>query len=194
MLYPNKTRRPSPRAAAPSAAYPNRCRGAHSAAVGGSAAYGCGVPLAGTVCPPSPRCGGPLHTVYRSIPIDEGRRAEVVAPYGTWFVKTDVGAHSVRPASSNMAAPTERAYNVRYNRYHQPRRPLPHTDQRNTPQVPEASRSEAGRAAAAAHSKSKDGGTLSRHLLLSESHRRRVQSTSPTKPARPARKPRPWGS
>ena len=32
----------------------NGCRGAHSAAVGGSAAYGCGVPLAGTVRPPSP--------------------------------------------------------------------------------------------------------------------------------------------
>ncbi|MCI9514995.1 MAG: hypothetical protein HFF61_11790 [Oscillospiraceae bacterium] len=33
-------------------------------------------------------------------------------------MKTDVGAHSVRLASSNMAALTERAHNVRpYNRY-----------------------------------------------------------------------------
>ena len=54
--------------------------------------------------------------------------------------------------------------------------------------------SEAGRAAAAAHSKSKDGGTLSRRLLLSKNHRRRVRSANPTEPARPARKPRPWGS
>ena len=32
----------------------NRCRGAHSAAVGGSAAYGCGVPLRAACARPSP--------------------------------------------------------------------------------------------------------------------------------------------
>ena len=51
--------------------------------------------------------------------------------------------------------------------------------QRYPLQVPEASRGEAGRAAAAVYSKAKDGGTLSRHLLLSESHRRRVRSCAP---------------
>ena len=43
-------------------------------------------------------------------------------------------------------------------------------------QVSEASRGEAGRAAADVYSKAKDGGTLSRHLPLSKSHRRRVRS------------------
>ena len=44
--------------------------GAHSAAVGGSAAYGCGVPLAGIVRPPSP---------VRRVSIE---RAHGVRPYG----------------------------------------------------------------------------------------------------------------
>ena len=51
--------------------------------------------------------------------------------------------------------------------------------QRSAQQVPEASRGEAGRAAAAVYSKAKDGGTLSRHLPLSKSHRRRVRSCAP---------------
>ena len=49
--------------------------------------------------------------------------------------------------------------------------------QRNKHQIPGASRSEAGRAAADAYIKSKDGGTLSRYHPLSKSHRRRVRST-----------------
>ena len=48
--------------------------------------------------------------------------------------------------------------------------------QRSAQQVPEASRSEAGRAAADVYSKAKDGGTLSRYLPLCESYRRRVRS------------------
>ena len=48
--------------------------------------------------------------------------------------------------------------------------------QRSAQQVPEASRGEAGRAAADVYSKAKDGGTLSRYLPLSKSHRRRVRS------------------
>ena len=60
--------------------------------------------------------------------------------------------------------------------YRQARRPLPHNEQRFDLQVPGASRGDAGRAAADAYSKAKDGGTLSGHLLLCESHRRRVRS------------------
>jgi hypothetical protein len=62
------------------------------------------------------------------------------------------------------------------NNYRQVRRHLPHNEQRNHLQVSEASRSEAGRAAAAVYSRTKDGGTLSGYLLLCESHRRRVRS------------------
>ena len=46
------------------------------------------------------------------------------------------------------------------NNYRQVRRHLPHNEQRNHLQVSEASRSEAGRAAAAVYSRTKDGGTL----------------------------------
>ena len=35
----------------------------------------------------------PLHTVYRSIPIDGGRRAEIVAPYGDLYSNSIAGKH-----------------------------------------------------------------------------------------------------
>jgi hypothetical protein len=107
-----------------------------------------------------------------------------------------VGAHIVRPFFPNAAgvdrAGAQYPQGVRrirkrqsrqrlrcvrpYNHHRQPRRPLPHNEQRNTPQAQEASRSEAGRAATDAYSKSKDGSTLSRYHPLNESHRRRVRS------------------
>ena len=64
-----------------------------------------------------------------------------------------------------------------YQHHQQARRHLRHLRQRNKHQIPGASRSEAGRAAADAYIKSKDGGTLSRYHPLSKSHRRRVRST-----------------
>lgn len=63
--------------------------------------------------------------------------------------------------------------------------------QRSRQQALETSRNGAGRAAADARGKSKDGGTLSRHLLPSKS-RCRIRSANPTEPAGPARKPHPW--
>ena len=134
-----------------------------------------------------------------------GHRTWLVKTLGhrTWFVKTNVGAHSVRPSFSGAVgvdrAGAQYPQGVRrirkrqsrqrlrcvrpYTRYtaHQrkARRPLPHNEQRFNLQVPAASRSEAGRAAADVYSKAKDGGTLSRYLLLCESHRRRVRSTKP---------------
>ena len=35
----------------------------------------------------------PLHTVYRSIPIDGGRRAEIVAPYGDLYSNSIAGKY-----------------------------------------------------------------------------------------------------
>ena len=113
----------------------NRCRDAHSAAVGGSAAYGCGVPLAGTARLSFPSAAGvdragaqcaPLRTVYRNI---TGKHGGIC---GT--------GPAIRPPSSGGKS------------------------------------GEGGRAATAVYHKAKDGGTLSRYLLLCESHRRRVRS------------------
>ncbi len=96
-----------------------------------------------------------------------------------WFVKTDIKVHSVRPSFSS-AVGVERA-GARcaplqvYDQHHQKaRRPLLHNKQRNNHQVSGASRGEVGRAAAAVCHKAIDGGTLSGHLLLCESYRRRV--------------------
>ena len=64
-----------------------------------------------------------------------------------------------------------------YQHHQQARRHLRHLRQRNNLQVSGASRGEAGKAAADAYSKVKDGGAISRYHPLSKSHRRRVRST-----------------
>ena len=69
------------------------------------------------------------------------------------------------------------------------RRHLPHNEQRNHLQVPEASRSEGGRAVADAYSMAKDGGTLASTVLLSESHRRRVRSCAVNPRTSPPKQP-----
>ena len=89
------------------------------------------------------------------------------------------GVRRIRKRQSRQRLRCVRPY-TRYTAHQRKaRRPLPHNEQRFNLQVPAASRSEAGRAAADVYSKAKDGGTLSRYLLLCESHRRRVRSTKP---------------
>ena len=43
--------------------------------------------------PPTAALCAPLHTVYRSILIDGGRRAEIVAPYGDLYSNSIAGKH-----------------------------------------------------------------------------------------------------
>ena len=80
----------------------NRCRGAHRAPV---LPWSAGVDRAGAqypqgarrirkaAKPPTAALCAPLHTVYRSIPIDGGRRAGVVAPYGDLYSNSIAGKH-----------------------------------------------------------------------------------------------------
>ena len=97
---------------------------------------------------------------------DRRRRAGVAAPYGV---------RSSDMVRENRCRGAQRAPLQVYDQHHQKaRRPLLHNEQRNNHQVSGASRGEGGRAAAAVCHKAIDGGTLSGHLLLCESYRRRV--------------------
>ena len=121
--------------------------------------------------------------------VDGERRAEVVAPYGWvyWECGGDQGDRPVRtpaptggfdgPSQCDRAGAHCAPLQPVYQHHQQARRHLRHLRQRNNLQVSGASRGEAGKAAADAYSKVKDGGAISRYHPLSKSHRRRVRST-----------------
>jgi hypothetical protein len=118
----------------------------------------------------------------------------------TWFEKTGVGTHTAQPLaalpptdaayplrvpraclSPVRRASIEQAHNVRPYAWYTETSPgstaaFAAPGQRFDLQVPGASRGEGGRAATAVYHKAKDGGILSRYLLLCESHRRHVRS------------------